>query len=99
MVFGDSADEDVLTKVGLASPTPVIITFANPADYDAVQEDDVLDIVGLTEFAPSKPLTVVLHHADGLTQEFPANHSYSEAQIEWFRAGSALNLINDQPGG
>jgi len=75
------------------------LTFANPADYDAVQEDDVLDIVGLTEFAPSKPLTVVLHHADGSAHEFPVKHSYNEAQIEWFRAGSALNLIKAQTGG
>jgi aconitate hydratase len=75
------------------------LTFANPADYDAIQEDDVIDIVGLTEFARGIPLTVVLHHADGTTYEFPVNHSYNEAQIAWFKAGSALNLIKAQTAG
>ncbi|GMV93354.1 MAG: aconitate hydratase [Candidatus Hydrogenedentota bacterium] len=69
------------------------LTFADKADYDKVQEDDTIDIVGLTEFAPGKPLTIVLRHADGTTDEFKVNHTYNENQIEWFRAGSALNLI------
>lgn len=69
------------------------LTFANPADYDLIQEDDTIDIVGLTEFAPSKPLTVVFHHADGSSHEIRVNHTYNEGQIAWFRAGSALNLI------
>jgi len=72
------------------------LTFEDPADYDNVREDDTVDIVGLTEFAPGKPLRAVLHHADGTTHEFPINHSYNEAQIEWFKAGSALNLIKKQ---
>lgn len=69
------------------------LTFDNPADYDKVQEDDTIDILGLTEFAPNKPLTVVLTHADGTKDEFLVNHTYNEGQIEWFKAGSALNLI------
>ncbi|MFN8356087.1 MAG: aconitate hydratase [Spirosomataceae bacterium] len=69
------------------------LTFANPADYDKFQEDDTIDILGLTEFAPGKPLTVVLHHADGFTDEFLANHTYNEQQIEWFKEGGALNII------
>lgn len=69
------------------------LTFANPADYDKVQEDDNIEIQGLTEFAPGKQLTVVLHHADGSSDSFPVNHTYNEGQIEWFKAGSALNLI------
>jgi aconitate hydratase len=69
------------------------LTFANPADYDKVQETDTIDIVGLTSFAPGKPLTIVLNHADGSKEEFLANHTYNEGQIEWFKAGSALNLI------
>lgn len=69
------------------------LTFANKADYDKVQEDDTIDILGLTEFAPGKPLSVALHHADGTTDEFKVNHTYNENQIEWFKAGSALNLI------
>ncbi len=71
------------------------LTFANKADYDKVQEDDTIDVIGLKEFAPGKPLTVVLHHADGSTDEFKANHTYNENQIEWFKAGSALNLIRE----
>jgi aconitate hydratase len=69
------------------------LTFADKADYDKVQEDDTIDIVGLTEFTPGEPLTVVLHHADGTSHQFKVNHTYNENQIEWFKAGSALNLI------
>ena len=72
------------------------LTFADKADYDKVQEDDAIDILGLTEFQPDKPLTVVLHHADGSTDEFKVEHSYNQNQIEWFKAGSALNLIKQQ---
>ena len=69
------------------------LTFANPADYDKILEDDVIDIEGLTEFAPGRPLEIVLHHADGTTDEFLVNHTYNEGQIEWFKAGAALNII------
>ncbi|PZX50567.1 aconitate hydratase [Algoriphagus chordae] len=69
------------------------LTFANPTDYDLVQEDDSIDIVGLTTFAPGKQLQVVLNHADGTSDTIQVNHTYNEGQIEWFKAGSALNLI------
>ncbi len=69
------------------------LTFANPADYDKVQQDDNIDIVGLTSFAPGTPLTVVLNHADGTKDEFQVNHTYNAQQIEWFKAGAALNII------
>ena len=69
------------------------LTFANPADYDKVQEDDRIDINGLTSFTPGKPLEIVLNHADGTTDAFLANHTYNEGQIEWFKAGAALNII------
>jgi aconitate hydratase len=72
------------------------LTFANPSDYDKVQEDDSIDILGLIEFAPGIPLTVVLNHADGSSDEITVNHTYNEGQIEWFKAGSALNLIKQQ---
>ena len=72
------------------------LTFANPSDYDKAQEDDSIDILGLTEFAPGTPLTVVLNHADGSSDEITVNHTYNEGQIEWFKAGSALNLIKQQ---
>jgi len=69
------------------------LTFADKADYEFIQEDDRIDIVGLTSFAPDKPLQIVLHHADGTKQEFAVNHSYNQMQIEWFKTGGALNLI------
>ncbi|NJL15636.1 MAG: aconitate hydratase [Microscillaceae bacterium] len=71
------------------------LTFANPADYDKVQEDDTVEIVGLTTFAPGQNLRVVLHHADGSRDEFEVKHSYNAQQIEWFKAGSALNLVSE----
>jgi aconitate hydratase, mitochondrial len=74
------------------------LTFATKEDYDKIQEDDVIDITGLTEFAPGKQLTMVLNHKDGKTDKVKLNHTYNEQQIEWFKAGSALNLIRKQFG-
>ena len=75
------------------------LTFVNKDDYEKVQEKDTIDILGLTEFAPGKNLTIVLHHADGTTDSFEVAHSYNIHQIEWFKAGSALNLIKKQVAG
>ncbi|HNR35699.1 MAG TPA: aconitate hydratase, partial [Candidatus Hydrogenedentes bacterium] len=69
------------------------LTFADKDDYGRIREDDTIDILGLTSFAPGKPLTIVLHHADGTTESIQANHSYNEGQIAWFKAGAALNLL------
>ncbi|MBS1624608.1 MAG: aconitate hydratase [Bacteroidetes bacterium] len=69
------------------------LTFADKNDYNKVQEDDNIDILGLTSFAPGKPLTVVLNHKDGTKDEIQVNHTYNEQQIEWFKAGGALNII------
>ncbi|WP_448528935.1 aconitate hydratase [Raineya sp.] len=69
------------------------LTFENPADYDKIQEDDTIDILGLTTFTEGVPLTIVLHHKDGSKEEIKAKHSYNAQQIEWFKAGSALNLM------
>lgn len=69
------------------------LTFASKEDYDKVQEDDSIDITGLTSFTPGKPLTVVLNHKDGSKDEIAVNHTYNEQQIEWFKAGGALNVI------
>ncbi len=69
------------------------LTFADKADYDKIQEADKIDIVGLTSFAPDKSLTLVLNHADGSKDEITVNHSYNDQQIEWFKAGGALNII------
>ncbi len=72
------------------------LTFANKADYDLVREDDKIDVVGLSNFAPGKQLTVVLNHADGSVEKIQVNHTYNQNQIDWFKAGSALNLIKQQ---
>ncbi|TKB98982.1 aconitate hydratase [Pedobacter cryophilus] len=69
------------------------LTFANPADYDKIQEDDTFDILGLNSFTPGKPLTVILNHKDGSTDSFEVNHTYNEQQIKWFQEGAALNII------
>jgi aconitate hydratase len=72
------------------------LTFANKEDYDKVQEDDTIDILGLTSFAPGIPATVMLNHKDGSIDVVIANHTYNEQQIEWFKAGGALNVIRSQ---
>ena len=63
---------------------------------DKIQEDDVIDIIGLTDFTPNQNLSLVLNHADGSTDSFEVAHTYNQAQIEWFKEGSALNLIKKQ---
>ena len=72
------------------------LTFANPSDYDKVQEHDIIDILGLDNFTPGNPLQIKLNHADGTSTIFDVNHTYNEAQIAWYKAGSALNLIKQQ---
>ncbi len=72
------------------------LTFANHADYDKIQEDDSIDIIGLTSFTTGVPLIVVLNHKDGSKDEITVNHTYNAQQIEWFKAGAALNLIAKQ---
>ncbi|MBE7174825.1 MAG: aconitate hydratase [Mucilaginibacter polytrichastri] len=72
------------------------ITFDDTADYDKIQEDDTFDILGLTSFAPGMQLEVVLHHKDGSEDRFAVNHTYNAQQIEWFKAGGALNIIRKQ---
>ncbi len=69
------------------------LTFANKEDYTKIQEDDNIDIVGLTTFTPGKSLELVLNHQDGSTETLEVLHSYNEQQIEWFKAGGALNVI------
>ncbi len=69
------------------------ITFDNTADYDKIKEDDIIDITGLTTFTPGVQLTITLNHAVGTNESFKVNHSYNAQQIEWFKAGGALNII------
>ncbi|KAA3631117.1 MAG: aconitate hydratase [Bacteroidetes bacterium] len=70
-------------------------TFVDPADYDKIRQDDVIDITGFDDMAPGKNLTVVLHHADSTEDSFEVAHTYNQAQIDWVRAGSALNKIRE----
>jgi aconitate hydratase len=72
------------------------LTFANKEDYDKIQEDDSFDIVGLGSFEPGKPLSMVLNHKDGSKDIITLNHTYNKQQIEWFKAGGALNVIRSQ---
>lgn len=68
-------------------------TFADPSDYDKLREDDTVDLIGLKELAPDKQVLMILKHKDGTKDEIKLNHSFNDSQIEWFKAGSALNLI------
>jgi len=72
------------------------LTFANKEDYDKIQEDDVIDITGLQSFAPGNQLVMVLYHKDGSVDNIALNHTYNAQQIEWFKAGGALNVIRQQ---
>ncbi len=72
------------------------LTFADPNDYDKIQENDKLSIVGLKKFAPDKQLKLIAKHSDGSIDEIMLNHSFNKGQIEWFKAGSALNLIAEK---
>ena len=73
-------------------------TFANPADYDLIRQDDLIDIIGFDDFQPEKNLSIVLRHSDGTTDQFEVNHTYNDAQIEWVKDGSALNKIRKDGG-
>ena len=70
------------------------LTFSDPAEYDLIREDDRIDLVGLASLAAGEPVSCVVRHADGTKDEFDLRHSFGETQIEWFRAGSALNLFH-----
>ena len=72
------------------------LTFAKKEDYDKVLEDDLIDITGLTGFAPGRPLKMILNHSDGTKDEVVLQHTYNQSQIEWFKAGGALNVIRRQ---
>lgn len=72
------------------------VTFANESDYDLIKEDDVFDLLDLDQFAPEKPLSMAIVHSNGTKDIISMNHTYNESQIEWFKSGSALNLIKKQ---
>ena len=72
------------------------LTFANESDYDLIKEDDTFNFLDLNEFAEDKPLTIEIVHSDDSTDTITVNHTYNEAQIRWYKEGSALNLIKKQ---
>jgi aconitate hydratase len=81
--------ESNLKKQGLLA-----LTFNDPGEYDLIREDDRIDLVNLADLAPDQPVTCIVNHADGSTETLLLNHTYNRAQVEWFKAGSALNLIS-----
>ena len=83
--------ESNLKKQGLLP-----FTFQDPADYDKVREADKISILGLSDLIPGRPVTARLHHSDGATEEIGLLHTFNPSQIEWFKAGAALNLLRDQ---
>jgi aconitate hydratase len=83
--------ESNLKKQGILA-----LTFANPDDWSRIQETDTLDILGLVDMAPGSGLTLRLHHPDTTQEDIPLVHTYNQTQIEWFKAGSALNKIKQE---
>jgi aconitate hydratase len=81
--------ESNLKKQGLLA-----LTFNDPDEYDLIREDDRIDLINLSDLTPNQPVSCIVNHADGQKETLLLNHTYNEAQVEWFRAGSALNLIN-----
>ena len=71
------------------------LTFANESDYDKILEDDTFNFIDLKDFAPGKQLTLEIAHASGSTDTIVLNHTYNTQQIEWYKAGSALNKIRE----
>jgi aconitate hydratase len=69
------------------------LTFSNEGDYDKIMEDDTFDFTDLDSFTPGKQLSLKLNHSNGTSEVIMLNHTYNASQIEWFKAGSALNLI------
>ena len=70
------------------------MTFVNPADYEQIEQEDRVSVTGLNALAPGKPVAVTIHKKDGKDVTIHANHSMTEQQLNWFRAGSALNALN-----
>jgi aconitate hydratase len=83
-------------EANLKKQAVLALTFADPADYDTIRADDTIDIVGLADLAPGKPVSVVVRHADGSSHEVRTTHTMSDEHIGWFRAGSALNVLRQQ---
>ena len=72
------------------------LTFSNPDDYEKIQEDDKINLVELNTIAPQQPVKCIITHSNGNKEEIMLNHSYNQSQIEWFKAGSALNVLRNK---
>ncbi|MYB21970.1 MAG: aconitate hydratase [Chloroflexi bacterium] len=82
-----------IAETNLKKQGILALTFSDPAHYDLVGERDRISVLGLADFAPGQPLTLRIDHEDGSSDEVPVNHTFTEDQITWFQAGSALNKI------
>ena len=82
--------ETNLKKQGLLA-----LTFVNPDDYEKILEDDKISLKGLSDFSEKKPIQCIIQHVDETSEEFPLIHSYNNIQIEWFKAGSAMNVLRN----
>jgi aconitate hydratase len=80
--------ESNLKKQGLLP-----LTFANPSDYDAILENSTISLTGLKNLTPGKPVEAIIHTPGSGDKKITLNHTFSEEQLAWFKAGSALNLI------
>lgn len=85
-------------ETNLKKQGALALTFANPEDYEKIRQDDSIDIQGFESIAPGKPVTMALNHSDGTSETIELLHTYNEQQIEWLRAGSALNKIRQEMG-
>ena len=72
------------------------LTFTHKSDYDLIQEKDQFDLIDSDQFSPGKPITISVKHSDGSEDQILCNHSYNDTQINWFKAGSALNMLADK---
>jgi aconitate hydratase len=82
-----------INETNLKKQGMLALTFENNSDYDKIREDDCISIIGIRNFKPGKPLTVILYHADKKQDSFYVNHSFNDLQIQWYQAGSALNYL------
>ena len=96
LVYSETMRDYTLPPKLLVLQGVLALTFADPASYDLIGEDDRLSVVGLDALAPDQPVTCILHKPDGSTVAFETTQTLSPGQIDWFKAGSALNLIKKQ---
>ena len=74
------------------------LTFADPADYDKIRQNDIVNLIRFEDMAPGVAMTIKLTHSDGTEESFQVNHTFNQAQIDWVTAGSALNKIRKDMG-